>query len=399
MVSHLPILQRSLKLAVVCLCAIFAAAIFWGPETVTGAQDKRVASIKATPTPIARTRSARSKPKYSEFKHDVKAHKLECSSCHKFPSENWKSVRPAETAFPDITDYPKHASCVNCHKQQFFRGSTPVICSICHTNPGPRNSSRHPFPNPRERFDESPKGKTADSDFVVAFPHEIHVDIVSRVDRGNARFVNVGWLRTRRAEESCKVCHQTMLPQGDSDEEYLVKPPADLGDGFWLKKGTFKSAPTGHTTCFTCHNADSGMNPQPADCAKCHTLRSPFGPPDVDPAMLVKMGATTRLLRDAWLSRTSSGTFRHEFFGHTDLECATCHNVSKIGATQASRKVPVTSCNMCHITATTEDGGILNFEVEQRKKDTGFRCVKCHLSYGAQPIPVSHTEAITEAGK
>ena len=73
--------------------------------------------------------------KYSDFPHGTKAHALECSQCHKFPSPNWKTVRPEKEAFPDITDYPKHESCVGCHKAQFFKGRPPVICSICHTNP------------------------------------------------------------------------------------------------------------------------------------------------------------------------------------------------------------------------------------------------------------------------
>ncbi|MBK8302992.1 MAG: hypothetical protein IPK98_06175 [Chloracidobacterium sp.] len=63
--------------------------------------------------------------------------------------------------------------------QQFFKGAKPNICSICHTNPSPRDSTRHPFPNPREIFDASPKGKTATSDFVVGFPHDKHIDIVA----------------------------------------------------------------------------------------------------------------------------------------------------------------------------------------------------------------------------
>ncbi len=135
-----------------------------------------------------------SKLNYSEFPHNTKAHRLECSKCHKFPSSNWKTVRKGSDAFPDITDYPKHDSCVGCHMQQFFKGATPKICSICHTNPGPRNGSRHPFPNPREIFDQSAKGKKAESDFVVSFPHDKHIEIVSAnsdkpVSFRNAAFV------------------------------------------------------------------------------------------------------------------------------------------------------------------------------------------------------------------
>src|SRR5436190_3833662 len=102
------------------------------------------ASFAAAPTPMPK------KKKYSEFPHDTKAHKLECGTCHKFPTANWNTVRNAKEAFPDQTDYPRHESCLTCHRQQFFKGSPPAICSICHTNPSPRDSSRHPFPNPRE---------------------------------------------------------------------------------------------------------------------------------------------------------------------------------------------------------------------------------------------------------
>jgi hypothetical protein len=37
-----------------------------------------------------------------------------------------------------------------------------------------------------------------------------------------------------------------MNPEGTSGDEYATKPPANLGEGFWLKKGTFKSVPVGH---------------------------------------------------------------------------------------------------------------------------------------------------------
>jgi hypothetical protein len=63
-----------------------------------------------------------------------------------------------------------------------------------------------------------------------------------------------------------------------------------------------------------------------------------------------------------------------------------------------TQKVPVTSCNMCHITATADDGGVLNFEVESRKKNPSFTCVKCHISFGNKPIPDSHIQAIKAAG-
>ncbi|MEP6900440.1 MAG: cytochrome c3 family protein, partial [Actinomycetota bacterium] len=134
-------------LLVIFFCLV-SSAIFYSRTTpknlVTNAE------ISSTPRPKKKvqTRNAR----YSEFPHNK--HKLACSTCHNFPSANWKSVRKTD-AFPDITDYPRHESCLNCHRQQFFKGAKPQICSICHTNPSPNDSSRHPFPNPREIFDQS----------------------------------------------------------------------------------------------------------------------------------------------------------------------------------------------------------------------------------------------------
>ena len=60
-----------------------------------------------------------------------------------------------------------------------------------------------------------------------------------------AQFVTVAWQQSfaqKQPEQpkSCPVCHQTYQPQGDSSEEYVTKPPKNLGDNFWLKKGTFQ---------------------------------------------------------------------------------------------------------------------------------------------------------------
>lgn len=336
--------------------------------------------------------------KYAEFPHSK--HKQACNSCHKFPSANWKTVRKSDEAFPDITDYPKHDSCLSCHRRQFYGTPKPVICSICHTNPSPRNSSRHPFPNPREIYDRSPKGKQGVSDFAISFPHETHIEIVAKneppaekkTDFG-ALFVKAGLKRS--GEESCSVCHQTYQPQGDSEDEYVTPPPKDLGDGFWLKKGTFKTVPIGHTTCFTCHSADTGILPAPQDCAVCHKLKPKETPTDFDKQAADRMNITDKIMLTAWRRRDSSATFRHEWFSHAELECANCHNVGTLDTlVAATKKVPVMSCSLCHITATADDGGVLNYEVDERQKNPKFQCVKCHITYGRAPVPESHLKAI-----
>ena len=378
----------------VCGFAVGAAAI--ASMNRAGAR----ASVEiASPTPRRAIR--RAPAKYSEFPHSVKAHQMECSKCHKFPSSNWNKVRTGEAAFPDVTEYPEHQSCVGCHKQQFFRGNPPRICSICHTNPGPRNSNRFPFPNPKEIFDQSTKGKTAVPDFSVQFPHDKHIDIVSSLGEPQDIFTKASYTSAgrRAGEESCSVCHKTLNPQGEGKEEYAMKPPANLGDAYWLKKGTFKTIPTGHTTCFTCHNADSGIAPAPSDCAMCHKLKVPFTP-DYDPKLAATMSGNDKTVVDLWRNRLSAGAFRHEFTSHADLSCDTCHSVTKLNtAVPTSRKVALSACATCHVTATSDDGGALNYEVDSRKKDPKFQCAKCHIVFGKLPIPDSHLKAIAEAGK
>jgi Class III cytochrome C family len=348
---------------------------------------------KPTPTP--------KKVKYTEFPHSQKAHQMECGTCHKFPSENWNKVRTGDAAFPDITDYPKHQSCVNCHKQQFFRGTPPKICSICHTNPSPSDSSRHPFPNPRDIFDQSKKGKTAESDFVVGFPHDKHIEIVSAQYTRPTAFVNASFVRANRSmagEESCAVCHKTMAPQGSSDDEYFTKPPANIGDAFWLKKGTFKTAPIGHTTCFTCHSAEMGILPAPESCSACHQLKQSPPPSDFDPKLASAMVTDNKVMSDAWATRHSAGGFRHEFFAHVDLSCSTCHNVLTMNtANPSTQKVSILSCAACHVTPTSDDGGALNYEMDKRKENAAFQCVKCHITFGKLTVPRSHVDAIGAA--
>ncbi|MGB7208518.1 MAG: cytochrome c3 family protein [Pyrinomonadaceae bacterium] len=328
---------------------------------------------------------------------------MNCNTCHKFPSENWQKVRTGSDAFPDITDYPRHESCVNCHKQQFFKGAKPAICSVCHTNPSPRNSTRHPFPNPREIFDKSPKGKKAESDFVVGFPHDKHIEIVSINSGRRGAYVNASLVREdrrRAGEESCSVCHQTYMPQGDSQEEYFTVPPPKLGDAFWLKKGTFKTAPIGHTTCFTCHSADTGILPAAESCAACHHLKPPQPKADFDEKTAAAMKIDDKRMMDSWRRRDSSGKFQHSFVAHVDMDCSTCHNVLTINtADPLTKRVSFSSCATCHATATSDDGGALNFEVDSRKANAAFQCVKCHITFGKLPIPESHLAAMTAAGK
>jgi hypothetical protein len=366
---------------------------------------KRVPSRRATKKVIT---PKKPRVDYSQFSHrtHVENQKLACDSCHRVPSKNWKEVRQGDAAFMDVTDFPEHSSCLNCHRQQFFARErpAPIICSNCHIKNSPRDTSRYLFPSLGDVIDPKLKRRDFVSEFDVGFPHDKHIDVVgfSRPQSPGALFINVSLQEKKKdgPPASCPVCHQTYQPQGNSSEEYVTKPPKNIGDAFWLKKGTFKTIPDSHTVCFTCHNADSGVAPEPKDCNVCHKLHS--AQPDVkfdyDPKLAIDMGITDRLMLARWSRRISAGAFRHEGGEHPDLNCMTCHNVTTFNTLELKTlKVPVRSCGGaegCHITPTTDDGGALNFEIDQKKKDPAFVCTKCHITFGRDHVPENHPQAI-----
>jgi hypothetical protein len=349
---------------------------------------------------------------YTKFSHRTTAHQMACDTCHKFPSPNWKEVRTASDAFEDITEYPQHASCLSCHRQQFFAKERPApkICSVCHVAVTPRSTVRFPFPNPVERYYQSPKSKDFESAFRVGFPHDKHIELFGRSNvpmrtSYGAPFERVAYRQAASpADASCVNCHVTFQPQGDSKDEFVTPPPKGF-DGFWLRKGTFKTAPTGHTKCFECHTADSGMSPAPTDCAVCHKLRTdaPGATTDFDAATAAKMGITDPATLAIWRSRASAAAFPHEGGLHTDVGCTKCHNVSAMDTTDPrTMRVRVQSCggdSGCHVTATVDDGGALNYELEQRKSDPAFACAKCHVAYSKLPVPAGHRDAVAALGK
>lgn len=353
-------------------------------------------------------RQKRPRLDYAKFSHQthVVAQKLVCVSCHRVPSKNWKEVRLGDAAFPDVSDFPEHSSCLDCHRKQFFARErpAPVICSNCHIAISPRDSSRWLFPSLGDLTDPKLKRREFVSEFGVGFPHDKHLDVVGFNDfnrERNALFVvvSIQEKKEERQPKSCPVCHETYQPQGNSSEEYVTKLAKNLGDRFWLKKGTFKTIPKSHTVCFTCHNADSGIAPQPKDCDACHKLATPLQfKVDFDPKLPAVMGIADRNVLGRWSRRIASGTFRHEGGEHPELNCLGCHNVATFNTLDPKTlKVPMRSCggvDGCHITAKTDDGGALNFELDQRKKDRKFVCTKCHVSFGSEGIPEDHPRAI-----
>ncbi len=335
-----------------------------------------VAALAVVASPQRRRPSTPAKPRidYSRFSHLTSPHRMACNSCHTFPSKNWKQVRKGDEGFADVTEYPEHKACLGCHRQQFFARERPVprICSNCHVKAIPIETSRHPFPSLGEAFLSTAKAQDFVSDFRVLFPHDKHTDV------------------------DCTDCHQTYQPQGKSDDEFVTKPPKSIGDAFWLKKGTFKTRPLTHAGCFTCHNQESELPPLPPNCDACHKPpASEKCAADFDEQLPRTMGIQDWRTLTAWRKRISAGAFRHEV--HPDLKCAQCH-----ASAAAMNAVPVKSCGGaegCHVTATADDGGVLNYEIDQRNKNSGFVCTKCHIVFGNKPVPASHVSAIPKPAK
>ena len=406
--------QRVFSLLTICFLASIVQA-FACPGPLGFVANSEAAPQRRSRTG-PRTRSRKTPPKkpridYSKFSHrtHVEMQKLTCGSCHKFPSKNWKEVRKGDEAFPDVADFPEHQACLNCHRTQFFARErpAPLICSNCHLAVTPRNTARYPFPSLGEPFLASKIGQTFVSDFKVVFPHDKHVDVIGRMHsppRGNFGLVleraSFGGSRAQAKDaqsKACSTCHETYQPQGKSNDEFVTPPPKDLSeDAFWLKKGAFKTTPTTHAACSSCHNDEAGIPPAPADCGACHKFpgSSPDPLRDFDVKLAVKMGVNDwRLLRQ-W-SRRSAGRYRHEFDVHNELSCSTCHIPSVMNLLEEKTLVSVKSCGGsggCHIETNLD--GILNYEIEQKRTKPDFQCVKCHIILGKNPVPKDHLEAI-----
>lgn len=391
------------------------------------------ASLSAKPE-LRRQRGTRRRPPasaarpridYSKFSHTTPAHRKDsCNSCHTSPSDNWQQVREHDAAFPDITDYPEHASCINCHRAQFFNGARPVICSVCHTAVSPRSGARYLFENPAAPFALSEKGRTRPTEFALNFPHDLHQDVMARLSPADVP--SIGFVRAAFAQEparkekpnSCSICHETYRPTHPAREVGAAKPsetttakpsgtsakssvtPADTAST--LPDGLLKTTPTGHDSCFNCHWQDGGEKPLSTDCAGCHKLLpqaklpAPLAGKDADRQLAAKAGFTDPFIIRKLLRRDSV-TFAHDEENHKGIDCASCH--TRIPALnvldEATLKVPILSCgggSSCHVSARPKK--ILNEEVDKKLVDASFQCVKCHVNLGREKPPKSHLDAV-----
>lgn len=396
--------RRTLTLALL-LTAFLAGSVCVRVSPSEAAEPQR---RRGTTRRRAPARAQRPRVDYGKFTHATAAHRKDsCDSCHKSPSENWAQVRERDAAFPDITDYPDHDSCLNCHRQQFFRGARPVICSVCHTVVSPRSGARFPFANPADAFARSEKGRARVSEFAVNFPHDLHQDVMARAPspgESGVRFVRASFAQAQAQPpkpNSCSVCHVTHAARPKPSP---AAADADTGAGAGaptLPAGLLKTSPTGHDSCFQCHWQDGGERPLSNDCAGCHKLlpkdavRPALKGKDADAQLAARAGfADPHAVRK--LLRRDSVRFAHEEERHREMDCATCHTRIPALSTldETTLKVPILSCGAgtsCHIGARPKR--ILNEEVDKKLADPNFQCTKCHHNLGREQTPKSHLEA------
>jgi hypothetical protein len=298
---------------------------------------------------------------YSKFSHVTEKHRGACQTCHKLPTKNSQEVR----AFPDVADYPDHDACVSCHRRQFFKGTSPPICTVCHLKSSPREARRYAFRNP-----------AATQQFAIEFPHDKHQDVIARLHPNgplrpsmrNSPFIPVSfsWLTNTqdapgKTYNNCSICH--------ADHKTGVTAP--LGgwiDSFVPDAATFKAVPLDHTSCFNCHWKSQA--PLSTDCAGCHKAAAPH--------------------LEAHPLKRLSMKFRHRREQHI-AECTTCHiNITKAATLRGlTPDVPITSCTECH----NKDGLRLDVskELEAIDRNATFVCSYCHTSdVGRKDPPAGH---------
>ncbi len=374
-----------------------------------------------------RSQPARPRTDYSKFSHATKGHFENCSACHLIPSFQK----------PDIADYPDHPACINCHRQQFFRGARPVICSNCHTVTTPRSEARFKFPKENEA-----------SQFTDIFPHVSHIKTTSllQFEKVSGRKMNI--------QATCMHCHKV-------DAVARKLPAGAPADTFAPPAGTFMTTPTSHATCFACHWQKGAENreqpPLSTECAGCHknlarpliqtaALTTPAASPTAGvsapaikanaPAVkanapqivpAVAKGTLQTALQGALAAHTTltppriSPKFVHELDPHKKrtndegkevaITCTQCHAGVRKAATLEAMQLkvnqvqllPSCSTSACH----TALFGLAQLklsvfrELRERGKDAKFDCALCHappVSLNPE-VPCSHYKAVLDSAK
>jgi hypothetical protein len=325
------------------------------------------------------TAQIRGRFSHTEPKHQTKT----CAQCHMMPTPNWVAAR----GFPDVAQFPGHASCFTCHTSAVLMGAKiggkPAFCLGCHSNVAPGRAPFLAFPvasRPRE--------------FNIRFPHNVHQDILARLeprtDIAVAHYVNATWAPSTADEKkaafnSCAVCHvqRVKLPAHVDTPPIKDELKADMtaaSEKVDTTAAYFKTMPAGHQTCFTCHY--SGIKPAANECAGCHTLTKPYQPTETLHRYSVK--------------------FDHTQKDHAGKDCMACHVRIAQNSDAAAMKdpdVPILACAACHGDpfngakkgANNYSVSAIANELTERQKDKTMQCTYCHsTAVGRYPVPASH---------
>ncbi|HEX8634333.1 MAG TPA: cytochrome c3 family protein [Pyrinomonadaceae bacterium] len=409
--------------ALICVYTRAASKEPGGEALAQGARTRRSPQTQTRRRPPRAPVARAPRVDYSKFSHATKGHFENCSSCHLIPSFQK----------PDIADYPDHPACINCHRQQFFRGARPVICSNCHTVTAPRGAARFEFPKRREA-----------SQFSDIFPHASHIKTTTLL-----QFAKVSG-KKMNIQATCMHCHKV--------DDVARKPPAGApADAFAAPAGTYMTTPTSHATCFACHWQKGAENreqpPLSTECAGCHKNLSK--PLINAPALTAAFGAsptggttgapkfiaavargTLRTPVPTAVQSAAQGTlaahrtpmpprispkFVHELDPHRKrandegkevaITCTQCHaGVRKAATLEAMRLkvnqvqlLPSCSTSACHTALSGTVGLKLSVfrELRERGKDAKFDCALCHappVSLNAE-VPCSHYKAVLDSAK
>jgi hypothetical protein len=395
------------------VAAAVAVFIFVAPRVGSASLfTNGAAQTRARQTPRAASRTGGRD--YSRFSHASASHlKRDCASCHRIVSFER----------PDLTDFPDHPSCVECHRRQFFSGARPAICSNCHTVVSPRGEARFKFPKPGVA-----------GEFADVFPHANHVKTTSLI-----QFKKVIGEKAN-TQASCLYCHKVDAAKRDAPSlaqgTHSFAPPA----------GTFMTTPTSHATCFQCHWREGVENrdqpPFADECARCHrnveaarlagVVNTDASARDGASLVVANVAPVARKIPAPLTPTPRAGVlparivpkFVHELESHKKklneegkevaISCLQCHVAIRKAATLESlrlteNRVGLLTCSSsaCHTAVSGMAQLKLSVyrELRERAKDAKFDCALCHTPPAslAAEVPCGHYAAVlagaTKEGK
>jgi nitrate/TMAO reductase-like tetraheme cytochrome c subunit len=369
-------------------------------------QRRQQQNRRRRPSPQTQTASKTSARNYSRFKHEdhrAPVAKLDCNSCHAIPSPAAPDTIAAATK-PSVAGYPYHDSCIRCHRPQFFKGASPAICTVCHTRSSPRLTAHNMQPFPKQGEQQIAR------EFPGYFPHTLHQSVIARREKpvnesASWSFVSASFKSvddtTAQALDNCATCHLTD-----------TRPPVAIAVGGTEAtfkpedKGTFKTVPTGHASCFNCHW--QSQSPLKDDCAGCHLSQDAYTKKkraaSIDAALPGELSPAAAQWFKTWpreWPKRLSIKFRHETSNH-DIGCTTCHiNITQMETLNIPKAdVPVATCAPCHVSNNSpvlrKGGETVTFfsemgEEEKDKDNKTNTCTGCHTStIGRERPPCSH---------